>query len=387
MAKTTILVDAKPTGAPVLVSVFLGGGADGLHLAPPINDGYYRKNRATLAVSKEKALPLNDIFSFNPEMAEAHKLYEKGDLAVIHQCGTEEDSRSHFEATDFLHYGGRSGGGWLGRFLHHSKNPNPGGGAALSAVSIGEKVSDELQGVAAVALRSLQDFKLPNTKAPIPAALAKLYGKTTPGLSAAAGDTLEAIAKIRKIAEEHAEKQQKQKGPQRDSFAEGMELIALLIQMNLGLRAATIELGGWDSHFGQAQFLGGKIPTLSKGLAAFATAMGGNLGQAHVVVTTEFGRTVSENTSFGTDHGRASIAMVMGGGVKGGKIHHAWEGLNDKTVENPEGILGQIDKRGDLAVKIDYRQILLPVMRQIDPHVKAEKLFPGFTGQLLPLYG
>jgi uncharacterized protein (DUF1501 family) len=384
MAETTLLIDTQPSSSPppVLVSVYLRGGADGLHLVPPTKDSYYRRSRPTLAVSTAKALPVDDIFGMHPDLSEIHSLYTTGKLAVVHQFGTEEASRSHFEATDYLHYGGRLGGGWLGRFVHHTRDlalPGP-----LSAISIGETVSDELQGIAAVALRSLKDFQLPETKSKLPDALAKLYAHAPTGLKTSAENTLQAMERIRRLVAEEEQRDNKQKTT--EPFAAGLTLIAKLIRMNLGLRAATIELGGWDSHFGQGQALSNNVSALSKGLAAFADAMGPDLAQAHLAVMTEFGRTAAENTSLGTDHGRASVAFLLGGGVQGGKIHHRWGGLDQGVVLDPS-IQGKFDARGDLDVKIDFRQMLVPIMQRIAPKLEAGTIFPGFKSETLPLFG
>ncbi len=388
--KATVLLDSvmdqhAPPTQPVIVSVYLQGGADSLHLVPPAGDADYRKARPTLAVAKDKALPLDEHFYFHPDLKELHGLFTSGQLALIHQCGTEEDSRSHFEAEDYLHYGGRNGGGWLGRFLHHTRSQ--GSASALTAVSIGEKVSDELQGVAAVAMRSLNDFRLPESKAPLTTALAKLYEKATPGLAAAGGDTLKAIAQIKRMAEAKTAKDKERKGSAPDPFTAGLELIAQLVRENLGLRAATISLGGWDSHFGQNSFLSGLLPRLSKGLQAFANAMGPDLPKVHLVVLSEFGRRISENVSLGTDHGRGGLAMVLGGGVAGGRIHHQWKGLDRAAREFPKDLPKQVDYSGDLPVVHDFRQILAPILTRVSPGAPMDKLFPGFTQSSLPLFG
>lgn len=376
--KITALVEPESRPQHVLVSVFLPGGADGLHLVPPIGDGDYYAARPTLGVAKASALPLNDLFGLHPSLKPLHDLFAAGELAVIHQTGVLYEGghieRSHFEAQDYVHFGGRSGGGWLGRFLHHTRKSNAG---PLTAVSIGEHVADSLHGAAAVAMRSLSDFQLPTHPPAWRAALGHWYAGDASGLGSAGRDTLSALDRIQKVAqsarEERAKKSEK---AQKDGFASGLELIANLIKSDLGLRAATIELPGWDSHFGQAALLSSLMPRLAAGLATFRSALGDDLKNVTVVVNSEFGRRVGENASLGTDHGHGGVGFVLGGGVRGGVVHHVWNGLQASVLDYP----------GDLKVQHDYRQVLKAVMSRLEPSVDLEKVVPGVAGPALPLY-
>jgi uncharacterized protein (DUF1501 family) len=105
--------------------------------------------------------------------------------------------------------------------------------------------------------------------------------------------------------------------------------------------------------------------------------MGPRLQHTTVVVMTEFGRRVRENASFGTDHGRGGLMMVFGGGVRGGRVYHAWKGLAAETLEGP----------GDLPVDFNYRDVLLPVLERQGRPVKAGSVFPGHVTVPVPLYG
>src|SRR6266446_3209068 len=141
-----------------LVVIFLRGGADGLNIVAPLqDDGYYRA-RPRIAISKGNALPLDDFFGLNPLLKDLAPIYHDGALAIIHAAGSEDDTRSHFEAQDLMEHGGLVGGGWLARFLRAQNNLASG---PLSAVALGRAVPESLRGApAAMALQSLDDFSL-----------------------------------------------------------------------------------------------------------------------------------------------------------------------------------------------------------------------------------
>lgn len=360
---TTVHSDARD-GSPVLVFVFLRGGADGLHLVPPVEDDAYYRARPTIAVKKVDALRLDGMFGLHPDLAPLLPIFKAGELAIVHQCGTAEDSRSHFEAEDYLHHGGLSGGGWMGRFLHQTRTAADG---PLTAVSIDSAVSDSLRGTAAVAFRSLDEFTMPDKDPALRGQLAALYQKAGGVLGQAGKQTLQALERIEGVRNSQgAARNGASYG--NDEFQSGMRLIARLIRARVGLRAATIHLGGWDSHFTQLTLTAGLMPRLAAGLAAFHRDLGAEMRQVHVVVMSEFGRRVEENVSIGTDHGRAGTAFVMGGGVKGGKVIADWprEGLLTGALEGP----------GDIPVRHLTNHLLTPVLQRVRSDVDTTKVFP-----------
>lgn len=360
--RTVLASDREP--APVLVSVFLRGGADGLHLVPPVDDDAYHRSRPTIAVKKQNALKLDGFFGLHPELAPLMPIYQAGELAIVHQCGTEENSRSHFEAEDYLQHGGLQGGGWIGRWLHHTRTPADG---PLTAVSIDSTVSETLRGAAAVALQSLEDFRFPDKSPAMRSGLEKLYAARTGPLGNAGRETLQALDRMESLRNSDP-------GPQHgatyanDEFSSGLRLIARLIRGGVGLRAATIELGGWDSHFTQLTLTSGLMPRLAAGLSAFHRDLGSLGTRVHTVVTTEFGRRVAENVSAGTDHGRAGVLFAMGGGVRGGRVLSDWgtAGLAAEVLEGP----------GDVPVRHLCHQALGAVMKRMTPAVDLGKVFP-----------
>ena len=364
-------VSATQDASPVLVFVFLRGGADGLHLVPPVDDDAYYRARPTIAVKRMDALRLDGMFGLHPDLAPLLPVYQSGELAIVHQCGTAEESRSHFEAEDYLHHGGLTGGGWMGRFLHQTRTAADG---PLTAVSIDSAVSDSLRGTAAVAFQSLDEFTMPDKDPALRGQLGALYHKAGGALGLAGKQTLQALERIECVRKSPA-------GAQiganygKDEFQSGLGLIARLIRARVGLRAATIHLGGWDSHFTQLPLTAGLMPRLAAGLAAFHRDLGAEMRNVHVVVMSEFGRRVGENVSIGTDHGRAGTAFIMGGGVKGGKVIADWPrtGLLTEALEGP----------GDIPVRYFAHHLLTPVLRRIRSDADPGKVFPGLpAGEL-----
>lgn len=361
--ETIVSPDRAPS--PVIVNIFLRGGADGLHLVPPLEDDAYHRSRPTLAVSKSSALRLDGFFGLHPDLAPLHPYYQEGTLGIVHQCGTAESSRSHFEAEDYLHHGGLQGGGWLGRYLHHQRSASDG---PLTAVSIGANVSDSLRGTAAVALQNLADFTLPDKDPDLRGQLAALYQRDTGPLGNAGRDTLRALERIesvRKSADQPANGAEYPAG----SFGSGLRLIARLIRARVGLRAATIELGGWDSHFTQLTLTAALLPELAGGIAAFQKDLGSEASRVSTLVGTEFGRRVAENVSIGTDHGRAGVMFVMGGGVHGGRVLANWPaaGLAPELLEGP----------GDVSVSHYTHHVQSAIIRRTAPGADTAKIFPG----------
>jgi uncharacterized protein (DUF1501 family) len=147
-----------------------------------------------------------------------------------------------------------------------------------------------------------------------------------------------------------------------------LKTVAQLVKMDLGLRAATVDLGGWDTHEYQPGRFRNQVERLSRGLGAFYDDMARYHDRLVVVVVTEFGRRLRSNRSNGTDHGRGSVMMVLGGAVAGGKIYGHWPGLEAEQLE--EGV--------DLAVVNDYRQGLSEILGHWHGEIDAANVFPGF---------
>ena len=363
-----------------LVVIFLRGAADGLTLVAPVEDDNYHKFRPRLAVKKSDAVRLDGVFGLHPNLRPLEAAWKEGDLVIAHGAGGESDTRSHFEAQDLMEHGGLAAGGWLARFLRARESA----GGPLSAVALAATLPEMLSGApSAAAIQSIAEFALgKELKAEFPRELERLYALEQDGrplgaaLRAAAVNTFEAIHRIEAI-DVKAAPANGASYDEKDDFAQGLRQIALLIKANLGLDAASLDLGGWDSHFTQKTLIEPLMRRLANGLAAFRQDLGARMATTSVVVMTEFGRRVAENASFGTDHGRGGAMFVMGGGVKGGRVLGGWPGLKPEVLDGP----------GDLPVWNNYRNVLAPVLQRHGAQTASlAKIFPSFALAPLALY-
>src|SRR5262245_2380152 len=177
-----------------LVVVFLRGGADGLNLVAPLEDDGYHRSRPRIAIGRKEAVTLDGFFGLNPLLKELAPAYQDGALAIVHAAGSEDNTRSHFEAQDLMEHGGIAGGGWLGRFLRAQSGKTIG---PLSAVALGRAVPECLRGApAATVLESLDDFSLGAKRVPLIQSLGRLYGLEQNALGNAGRSTLEAVNRI-----------------------------------------------------------------------------------------------------------------------------------------------------------------------------------------------
>lgn len=362
LAQITVAPEGKQTGRDVLVNIFLRGAADGLSLVVPYGEDEYYKVRPTLAIAAPKAgnagsaLDLNGFFGLHPALFALLPLYKDGTLAVLHAVGSGDQSRSHFEAMAIMERGeykdtGREGSGWLARHL----DAVPGATSPLRAVAFGAVMPDTLRGAtSATAVESLADIQIKTPRPELESAIHRLYASGTDAASHAGRETLAATETLRKIDPAHYKPANGAKYPA-SALGDGLKQTACLVKAGVGLEAAFLDRGGWDTHVGQGGATGWlalQLDDVAKSLAAFACDLGKASDRVTVIVQTEFGRRVAENSSLGTDHGRASAMFVWGGNVNGGKVHGAWPGLKMAQLEAP----------GDLRVVTDYRAVLAEVL-------------------------
>ncbi len=374
MAQVQSFITGNGDNQRTLIVVFLRGAADGLNIVAPLEDDGYYKARPRIAISRKEAVPLNGFFGLNPILKDLQPAYKDGSLAIIHAIGSEDSTRSHFEAQDLMEHGGMVAGGWLGRFLRARPDFVNG---PLSAIAMARSVPECLRGApAATVMESLDDFSIGDNKTSLVNELTRLYGMAGGNLGAYAKDTFEAMRRIEELR--HA-RYSPAHGAEygTDDFSNGLKQIARLIKARVGLEAASVDLNGWDSHLNQAAVMDPMMARLNKGLSAFYKDMGQMMATTTVVVMTEFGRRVEENSAFGTDHGRGSVMFVLGGGVKGGRVLGKWPGLTKEVLEGP----------GDLPVTTNYRNILAPILQRHGAKGTLDQVFPQFDLQPVDIYG
>lgn len=356
----------------VLVVVFLRGGADGLTLVPPTGDDVYYRARPVLAVPRADAIDLDGYFALHPRLEPLLRHYREGRLAIIHGAGTEDHTRSHFEAQDTMEHGGvETGSGWLGRYLR-ARGPSR---SALSAVAIGTTRPESLRGAPGGAvMQSIHDFTIGGEDPDLVDRLARLYAAETGPLGLAGRDTLDAVRKLRALRAEGGAPEHGAAYPD-SQFGRGLREIAMLIKADLGLLATTIDHpgpGNWDTHFVQLNLIGSLMSDLARGLDAFLRDLGGHRERVTIVAMTEFGRRLKENTSFGTDHGAGSVMFVLGEDEQslgtGGTVRSGWPDLGEANL----------DEVGDVPAAINYREVLGPILRRQRPGIDLERVFPGY---------
>ena len=385
LADLAISKGGKDSPHDILVTVFLRGGADGINsIVPYFEDAYYRK-RPNLSIASPKdartnanarLVDLDGKFGLHPALAPLHPFYQQGQLAILHACGSQDGTRSHFEAMAAVERGLAKegpgpGDGWIARHLASTERPDD---SPLRAVAFGGTLPDSLRGALnTVALESLSDFKLdavPEKRQHYHNALLKLYDPGKDEVAHAGRETLAVLDALQKIDPDKYKPSHNAQYPDTD-LGRGMRQTACLIRADLGLEVAALDRGGWDTHYAQGSTVGIlslSLDDLARSLSAFSTDLGAEMSRVTVVVMTEFGRRVAENTGLGTDHGRASFMLVMGGGTKGGQVHTNWPGLEDH----------QLDETGDLRVTTDYRDVLGEVLAKRMRNTRLSTVFAGY---------
>jgi uncharacterized protein (DUF1501 family) len=360
-----------------LVVVLQRGAADALNIVVPHGERGYYDARRTIAIGEprrkgdESVLDLDGHFGLHPALEPLVPLWKDGRLAVVHAIGSPDPTRSHFDAQDFLESGtpGRKAteDGWLNRHLQAE-------GASASpvrAVAIAPTLPRTLQGKApAVAMTSIREFGLRPTAGPAARGFEDMYAAAVRDTLHATGEeafeameTLRAVDSSRLAIHSGARRA-------RGSLGEGLTQVAELVKADLGLEVAFLETSGWDHHAaegGASGQLAARLRELGGSLAAFYRDLGTRGDDVAVVTLTEFGRTVRENGNRGTDHGHGSVALVLGGGVRGGRVHGRWPGL-----EPPSLYEGR-----DLAVTTDFRDLLGELLTR---HLGASDLRAVFPG-------
>jgi uncharacterized protein (DUF1501 family) len=370
----------------ILVVVFLRGGMDGLNVVPPKDGddrGFYEGKRPEIQVPVASLLSLDDRFGLHPAAAALHELYQEQRVAIVHAAGLTSDTRSHFDAMQYMELGtpGQKSAtsGWLTRHLETAANlPAE---IIMPALAAGTLQPTSLAGSReAIGMRSPSDFSLNghwHYGDWQRQALRQMYTGNS-WLHESGIKTLNALDVIEWGNPGTYVPANGALYPN-GSFGRDLQSVAQMIKMQLGLRVATVDLGGWDTHEAQGEDGGGyfsdQLGQLSTGLAAFYTDLTNHNGIDHtqrltVVVMSEFGRSFGQNASRGTDHGHGNVMIVMGGTVKGGKVYGSWPGLATE----------QLYDRRDLEITTDYRRVLSEILIRRLGNPNLGTIFPNYSG-------
>jgi uncharacterized protein (DUF1501 family) len=365
----------------VLVTIFQRGAVDGLNMVVPYgDDSYYglRKQIAVQAPGKtDGAVDLDGNFGLHPAMASLEKFWKSKQLGVIHSSGSPDNTRSHFDAQDYMESGtpGYKGtrDGWLNRTLvaTAAKSDSP-----FRAVSMTQQLPRSLYGKApSIAMTNLADFtiKAGLYTADLKGGFEGVYQQNVKdSLGETGKETFEAVNYLKKANPAQYKPENGAVYPA-SQLGRSLAQIAQMIKAGIGLEVAFAEAGGWDTHVNQGGARGqlaNLLRDFANSIAAFGTDLGKRMDDVVVLTMSEFGRTARENGSRGTDHGHGNAMMMIGGGVRGGKVYGKWPGL--AREQRYEG--------RDLAVTTDFRTVFAEVAGGHLGLTNTKHVFPGFNG-------
>lgn len=327
-----------------LVVVFLRGGLDGLSVLVPADDPNLLTARPDIAIRAGSLLQFDRNFGLHPALSALEPMMRARKVAAMPDVATPELSRSHFQAQDMLERGGSSSGGssgWLDRVLEQT-----GAGTTFRSMSVTSNLTRSLTGTSnSLVGRTAESFNI-HGNAYNADAINALYTGIDHPFTVQAGIALDAHAQVASLTSAVSAESAYPEG----GFSADLRNLSGLIRSDVGVRVATVDVGGWDMHTGIGTVDTGDmreaLQGVGDGLAAFFTDLGPKADSTTVVLMSEFGRRFEQNGSGGTDHGHGGLAMVMGAGVRGG-VYGTWNGLTEADL-----------KEGDLPGNNDFRNFL-----------------------------
>ena len=393
---------AAPRGKTLIV-LFQRGAADALNVVVPFGErGYYQARPAIavpvpLAGAANSALDLDGFFGLHPALAPLLPLYQRGMFAPLVAVGSPSNTRSHFDAQDYMETAtpdvkGTSSG-WLNRYLatagtcescapvpstgassSASSSMPPGAASPFRAVAMTPQTPRALEGPSpTVAMDGIDTFTL-RAAGGSAERLEALYRTGSADLVHASGSEMFDAIKLLKAA--NPQQYAPSNGAQYPGspFGQKLRQVAQLIKAKVGLEVAFADVGGWDTHVNQGGATGQlaqRLDDFARSIAALVQDLGDRMGDVVILTMSEFGRTVRQNGNGGTDHGHATAMFAIGGAVKGGRVLGRWPGL---AVE-------QMHEGRDLALTTDFRAVFAEIASQ---HLGAQQLatiFPGYDGR------
>ena len=375
---------------PRFLVIVLRGALDGLAAVAPVGDPDWVRLRGDKALTLDgttPALPLDKFFALNPAMPNLYRMYKAEQASIVHAVASPYRERSHFDGQDVLESGllkpGSAETGWLNRAL----------GSLQSAGRVNDKEAFAVGPVTPLVVRgpapvlSWTPPKLPPATDDTVTRLLDLYRHTDPALARALEERVDlaAIARAGGMSMTPQKPGERPKGPGaaiHAYFAEAAGAAAKFMARDDGPRVGALAFDGWDTHqdegadHGRLALL---LGALDGALGAVESGMGAAWKETAVAVITEFGRTARINGTEGTDHGTATVALLAGGAVKGGRVIADWPGLSEAKLYEGR----------DLKPTTDLRAILKGVLRdhlRVDERALATSVFPG-SAALRPANG
>jgi len=369
----------------------LRGALDGLATVAPVGDPDWVRLRGDKALNLDgaaSALSLDDFFALNPAMPNLHRIYKAGQASIVHAVASPYRERSHFDGQDVLESGltkpGSADTGWLNRAL--ASLQSAGRVSDKEAFAVGPVTPLVVRGPAPVL--SWTPPKLPPATDDTVMRLLDLYRHTDSALARALEERVDLAAIARAGGMDMSPHKPGSPHPQgpgaavRAYFVEAAGTAAKFMARDDGPRVGALAFDGWDTHQDEGAAngrLAALLGALDGALGAVESGMGSAWKETAVAVITEFGRTARINGTAGTDHGTATVALLAGGAIKGGRVIADWPGLSEAALYQDR----------DLKPTADLRAILKGVLRdhlRIDERALASNVFPG-SSALRPTNG
>ena len=360
-----------------LIVVFQRGAADGLNIVVPHGEGAYYSLRPSINIPRQQVLDLNGLFGLHPSLISLMPLWQQKQLAIVHAAGSPDETRSHFDAQDYMESGTpgvkSTEDGWLNRTLQTEPN---GADTPFRAVALGTSLPRILAGRApALAVSNLNAFGIQGgnpSAVPIGNTFEAMYAQSVDSVLHGTGkETFDAV-KMLKSADPQKYTPAPGANYPKGRFGDAMRQTAQLIKANVGVQVAFTDIGGWDHHVNEGAVqgqLGNVLREFADSISAFWTDLG-NLAESTVLITmSEFGRTARENGNRGTDHGHANVMFVLGGPVRGGRVYGRWPGLDQS----------QLHEGRDLALTTDFRTVVGESVTRHLGNRDLNAVFPGFN--------
>jgi uncharacterized protein (DUF1501 family) len=302
--------------------------------------------------------------------------WSNGHLAIVHACGSDDATRSHFEAFVRMESGDSSlptgviTTGWIARYLEETAASAT---SSLRAIGASSLLPFTLRGASnALPIPDFANFTFPgrpSTSLQREAAISEAYASRHAPVGPAALDTIAALG----LGGVDFSTYVPENGAVYPTSTLGTRLrnSAALIKAATGVEVITVDVDGWDLHANLGPVTGNMarlLDDLTRSLEAFYLDLLGHLNDYLLVCVSEFGRHAGENGSAGTDHGHGNAMFVMGGGVNGGQVIANWPGLRPLDLD-----------LGDLAITIDYRDILGEILVDRFAFTNLAPVFPQHT--------
>src|SRR3989441_4948019 len=362
---------------PRLLVIVLRGALDGLAAVAPVGDPEWVRLRGEQALTldgKTPALPLDSFFALNPAMPNLHRLYQAGAATIVHAAATPYRERSHFDGQDVLESGlgkpGTADTGWLNRALGALQPGERAGARARGALGVGPIAPLGVRGPAPVL--SWTPRRLPPAGEDTMTRLLDLYRHTDPVLARVLEERTGLATIARAGGMDGEQPRAAGAGQVRAYFVESAGTAAKFLARADGPRIGALAFDGWDTHAAEGVMSGRLailLGALDGAIAAIETEMRDAWRETVVAIVTEFGRTARINGTDGTDHGTATVALMAGGALAGGRVVADWPGL--KPAKLHEG--------RDLKPTTDLRAVLKGLLKdhlRVDDTVLASKVFP-----------